>query len=215
MASYLYGKFHCCDCDRSWSSYKARKGGSQECDNCGHRVQPYQLRPSVNLVYCESGIKCYVKHFCIQDYIRMFGKFRCHYCGKRWSSASAWKGVSQGCKGCHSYIKPYQSRFLKHKKEDGKRDKQHIQDLCTMCQILGTNCTRYSSVIEKEEEELKEEEEEYEEEEKYENKDRIVYFEEDDNDDENCGHGDHDYWYNQDYKSRQGRYDYRHCRKGL
>ncbi|KAG2430845.1 hypothetical protein HXX76_009819 [Chlamydomonas incerta] len=79
-----------------------------------------------------------------QGHERMFGKFRCTSCGRRWQSGNSWANKGQMCKRCDILVYPYSQEPLEKLEDDDRiidPNKPHPQELCQMCQELGYPCT--------------------------------------------------------------------------
>ncbi|KAL5254230.1 hypothetical protein ACHWQZ_G013865 [Mnemiopsis leidyi] len=72
---------------------------------------------------------------------RTFGFFRCRDCDSSWQSAYSWANCGQECKICRKLVYPYSQRPLR--KQPGKNQKKHLEELCEKCKELGYSCTQY------------------------------------------------------------------------
>jgi len=43
---------------------------------------------------------------------RRFGEYRCHHCGRKWTSAYSWASMGQQCKICHTNVLPCRQEGL-------------------------------------------------------------------------------------------------------
>ena len=75
---------------------------------------------------------------------RMFGKFKCRKCKRKWMSGNSWQNTPQQCQQCKIDVYPYDlqplERIQDKDAEKIDRNKHHPTELCGKCKQLGYNC---------------------------------------------------------------------------
>jgi hypothetical protein len=89
----------------------------------------------------------YLTPFKGQDSHRVFGKFKCGNCHRKWDSAASWTDKWQKCKRCESKCYPYEQFPLENDSEDEEVDDNHNDsrrphdcERCQKCRELGRIC---------------------------------------------------------------------------
>ncbi|KAG8178252.1 hypothetical protein JTE90_000353 [Oedothorax gibbosus] len=81
----------------------------------------------------------------MDDDQRKFGEYRCPKCHRRWMSGNSWTNMGQQCSKCLINVKPHKQTPLEAPDGLDVSDdkKEHRQDLCEKCKILGYSCRDY------------------------------------------------------------------------
>ena len=72
------------------------------------RNSSQQYRQNVSASY-ESSRRAHRSH---QDDERRFGEYKCHHCGRKWTSAYSWANMGQECKACYTNVLPRRQEGL-------------------------------------------------------------------------------------------------------
>ncbi|KAK2820484.1 hypothetical protein Q5P01_023443 [Channa striata] len=98
------------------------------CFNKGHYIKDCpQARPK------GEGLTPY------QGKKRCFGEYKCPKCKRKWMSGNSWANMGQECMKCHINVYPHKQHPLE-KSDAADQTKEHLQDLCEKCQVLGYSC---------------------------------------------------------------------------
>lgn len=75
---------------------------------------------------------------------RTFGHFKCPECAHFWFSANSWANTGQQCNNCNGeMVYPFRQHKLKKSKNNEVERKNHRDDLCEKCKLLGMSCTQW------------------------------------------------------------------------